>query len=295
MPRSSKDQTEADLAADFAPLADAAAAAGRSARELRLRTARREITERRRITQRLRQALATGGFVLHYQPLVSLKTGLIRGAEALIRLQHSRRGLIPSNHFMPIAERSDVINDVGGWMFYNACLEAGGWPSAISVAITLSIRHLQSGRLIRQLLEALSRSGMPAERLELELTEATLIDENDDTVFALKALQGIGVRMALNNFGTGYASLSALKRLPLTTLRLDRSLIQNLGDGQADSAIVRAAIEAGHALGCVVLADGVETEQQFKLLGQIGCDEGQGAYFSQPVSANEIGAMLSGT
>jgi EAL domain-containing protein (putative c-di-GMP-specific phosphodiesterase class I) len=172
-------------------------------------------------------------------------------------------------------------------------MEAGAWPGYISVAVTLSLRHLQSGRLIRQLLEALNRSGLTPERLELELTESMLIDDNDDTVFSLKALQGIGIRMALNNFGVGYASLSALKRLPLTTLRLDRSMIQNLGEGQSDTAIVHAAINAGHALGCTVLADGVETEEQFMLLGQIGCDEGQGAYFSQPVSPAEMTTMFA--
>ena len=263
-----------------------------STRELRLRTARREITERRRIAQRLRQALATGGFVLQYQPLVSFKTGLVRGAETLIRLQHSRRGLITANHFMPVAERSDVINDVGGWMLQQACMEASNWPACVSVAVTLSLRHLQSGRLIRQLLEALSRSGLAPERLELELTEIMLIDDNEDTAFSLRALHGIGVRLALNNFGIGYASLSAIKRLPLSTLRLDRSLIQNIGEGLLDTAIIRAAIEAGHALGCVVLADGVENEQQFKQLGQIGCDEGQGAYFGQPLSAPEMAAMF---
>jgi len=295
MPHSPKFQPEAGVAALSALYAEAPPAAGpQSARDLRLRTARREITERRRITQRLRQALATGGFVLHYQPLVSLKSGLVRGAEVLIRLQHARRGLITANHFMPVAERSDVITDVGGWMLHHACMEASTWPGAISVALTLSLRHLQSGRLIRQLLEALSHSGLAPERLELELTEAMLIDDNDDTVFSLKALHGIGVRMALNNFGVGYASLSALKRLPVTTLRLDRSLIQNLGEGVSDTAIVRAAVDAGHALGCSVLADGVESEQQFRQLAAIGCDEGQGAYFGQPVSADEMAAMIGG-
>jgi EAL domain-containing protein (putative c-di-GMP-specific phosphodiesterase class I) len=225
--------------------------------------------------------------------LVRLDSGMVRGVETLIRLQHSRRGLIPSNHFMPVAERSDVITDVGGWMLGQACMEAAIWPGSISVAVTLSLRHLQSGRLIRQLLEALSHSGLAPERLELELTEAMLIDDNDDTSFALKALQSLGVHLALNNFGAGYASLSALKRLPLTTLRLDRSMIQNLGEGLPETAIVHAAIDAGHALGCKVLADGIETEQQYKLLGEIGCDEGQGTYFSQPVTADEMAVMIS--
>ncbi|OYV25070.1 MAG: hypothetical protein B7X08_07060, partial [Acidocella sp. 20-63-7] len=131
------------------------------------------------------------------------------------------------------------------------------------------------------------------ERLEIELTEAMLIDDNDDTVFALKALQSIGVRLALNNFGLGYASLSALKRLPLRTLRLDRSLTHNLTEDGSGSAIIHAAIEAGHALGCTVLADGVETEAQLKRLMEIGCDEGQGPYFTSPVSAAEMAAMFA--
>jgi EAL domain-containing protein (putative c-di-GMP-specific phosphodiesterase class I) len=193
---------------------------------------------------------------------------------------------------MPIAERSDVITDVGGWMLHHACADAATWPGGLCVAVTLSLRQLQSGKLIRQLLEALSHSALPPERLELELTEAMLIDPNDDTAFALKALQGLGVRLALNHFGAGYASLSALKRLPLATLRLDRQLIQNLGQTQADAAIIRAAVEAGHALGCTVLADGIETEPQFNQLCAIGCDEGQGSYFSQPVQAAELTAML---
>lgn len=263
-----------------------------NARELRLRTARREITERRRITQRLRQALCTGGFVLHYQPIISFSSGLARGAETLIRLQHSRRGLIPAAHFMPMAERSDVIVDVTGWILATACAEAAGWPGHFSVCLELSLRHLQSGRLVRQLLEALSRSGLAPERLELEITETMLIDDNDDTVFSLRALQGIGVRLALNNFGTGYASLSALKRLQIATLRLDRSLVQNLAEASG-SALIRAAVEAGHALGCAVLADGVETQGQFERLQALGVDEGQGAYFSQPITAAEMAAMFA--
>lgn len=267
--------------------------AAHDARELRQRTARREITERRRITQRLRQALLSGGFVLQYQPLVSLRTGYVRGAETIIRLQHSRRGLIAASHFMPIAERTEIINDVGGWMLQQACLQAASWPGELSVALTLAQRHMQGGQLIRQLLESLSASGLAPERLELELTEAMLIDDNDDTVFALKALQSLGVRLALNNFGAGYASLSALKRLPIATLRLDRSLTQNLGEGVAGAAIVQAAIKAGHALGCAVLADGVESEAQLAMLSEIGCDEGQGPYFSQPLAAAELTAMFA--
>jgi EAL domain-containing protein (putative c-di-GMP-specific phosphodiesterase class I) len=274
------------------PAASGSASSLPSPQELRQRTARREITERRRITQRLRQALCTGGFVLHYQPIVSLASGLACGAETLIRLQHARRGLIPAAYFMPAAERSDVIIDITGWIMNTACAEAAGWPGHFALSTALSQRHLQSGRLVRQLLDALSRSGLPPNRLHMEITEHMLLDENDDTIFALRALQGMGIPFALNNFGTGYASLSALKRLKFSTLRLDRSLIQNISE-PAGVAIVRAAVEAGHALGCRVLADGVETEEQFSRLSQIGADEGQGPYFSPAVDTAEMAAMFT--
>jgi EAL domain-containing protein (putative c-di-GMP-specific phosphodiesterase class I) len=263
------------------------------ARALRARAARRDVTERRRVTARLREALSEDGLILHFQPQVALKTGAIRGAEALIRLQHRRRGLILPSHFMPIAERSDVINDIGAWMLNRACAEAAVWPERLSVAVALSQRQLRSGKLTKIVIEALGRSGLAPERLEVELTEAMLIDDNDDTIFSLKALRGLGVRMALNNFGTGYASLSALKRLPLSTLKLDRSLVEYLGQDLSGTAIVHAAVEAGHALGCTVLAEGVETAEQARLLEEIGCDEGQGQYFSPPLTAQELRARLN--
>jgi EAL domain-containing protein (putative c-di-GMP-specific phosphodiesterase class I) len=263
------------------------------ARALRARAARREMTERRRVTARLREALTENGLLLHFQPQMRLKTGDLRGAEGLIRLQHRRRGLILPNHFMPIAERSDVINDIGAWMLHRACAEAADWPAQYKVALALSHRQLRSGRLTKTLIEALTRSGLPAARLEVELTEAMLIDDNDDTIFSLKALRGLGVRLALNNFGTGYASLSALKRLPLSTLKLDRSLVEYLGQDISGTAIVHAAVEAGHALGCSVLAEGVETAEQCRLLEEIGCDEGQGQFFSPPLTGAEFRAQVS--
>jgi EAL domain-containing protein (putative c-di-GMP-specific phosphodiesterase class I) len=262
------------------------------ARALRARAARRDVTERRRVTARLREALSEDGLILHFQPQVALKTGAIRGAEALIRLQHRRRGLILPSHFMPIAERSDVINDIGAWMLNRACAEAAVWPERLSVAVALSQRQLRSGKLTKIVIEALGRSGLAPERLEVELTEAMLIDDNDDTMFSLKALRGLGVRMALNNFGTGYASLSALKRLPLSTLKLDRSLIDDL-QGRGGTAIVHAAVEAGHALGCAVLAEGVETAEQCGLLQEIGCDEAQGPFFALPLTGAEFRTRLS--
>jgi len=262
------------------------------ARALRLRNARREVTERRRITQRLRQALSGGGFVMAYQPVVNLRSGLVSGAEALIRLSHARRGLIPAAQFMPIAERSEIIADVGGWIVQAASVDAQDWPESVRVAIILSTRHLQSGRLVRQVLDALSRSGIAPERLEFELTEAMLLGEDAEMAATLRALHGLGVRLALNNFGAGYTALGALKRVPLNSLRLDRKLLPGPTEDRAETAILNAAISTGHALDCRILAEGVETEAQLALLRQLDCDEAQGPYFSQPVTAEDMRAML---
>jgi EAL domain-containing protein (putative c-di-GMP-specific phosphodiesterase class I) len=261
-------------------------------RHLRARAARRDMAERRRVAARLRQALAQNEFLLYYQPFQHLKSGIIRGAEAVIRLQHRRRGLIMPHHFMPIAERFDVVNDIGAWLLLNACQNAATWPSATCVAIRLTHRQLRSGKLAKQLIDALTISGLPASRLELGLTEPMLIDRDDDTIFAIRAVAGLGVRMAIDDFGAGYASLAALKRLPLTTLKLDRGLVQRLGQDHGDTAITHAAVEAGHAMGCSVLADGVETKEQYRLLEDIGCDSGQGPFISPPLTATQFLARL---
>ncbi len=262
-----------------------------AARALRLRNARREITERRRITRRLQEALSTGGFQLHYQPIYTLEGQQARGVEALIRLQHRRRGLIPPAQFMPVAERSEIIHDITGWMLMQACREAAQWRHGVA-AIRLPLPALRSGRLVKLLLEALSGAKLPAERLELELTEAMLVDEHPDTLFALNAFRALGVRLALNHFGLGTVSLNAARRLSLTVLRLDGALIRQLGANTPEAAIAKAVIEAGHALGCTTLADGVETAAQYQQLRRLGCDEGQGSFFSQPLTAREAGRLF---
>lgn len=259
---------------------------------LRARAARDDIALRRRVILKLRAALAEDGFVLHYQPKLNLRTGEIRGAEAMIRLQHRRRGLILPAHFMPVAERSDIVNEIGAWALRTACREAMRWPAKFSLSLNVSHRQLRSGQLTKQVIEALGQSGLAAERLELELSEAMLIDDNEETSFSVKAARALGVGVALDDFGAGYGSLSVLKRMPLTTLKLDRSVIMGLQHSQSDSAILRAAIDAAHALGCKVIADGVETEAQSDILRQMGCDEGQGSYFSAALPAAELRAAL---
>jgi EAL domain-containing protein (putative c-di-GMP-specific phosphodiesterase class I) len=262
-------------------------------RALRMRTARREISERRRTAQRLRSALSQNAFLLLYQPQIHLKSGLMRGAEAMLRLQHHRRGLVLPQYFMPLTERSEVVNEIGAWVLHRACQEAMQWPDRLSVAITLSPRQLQGSRLIKTVIEILSQTGMNADRIQIQLTEAMLIDRDEDTVFNLKALRGLGMRLTVDHFGAGYASLAMLKKLPLGTLKLDRSMIQTASSDAGDAALLRAAIEAGHAMGCTILANGVETEEQCLWLEELGCDEAQGPYFSQPVPAAELLAKLN--
>jgi EAL domain-containing protein (putative c-di-GMP-specific phosphodiesterase class I) len=263
------------------------------ARDLRAQAARNDVAERRRITQKLRTALAEDGFVLHYQPKVHLKTGRVRGVEAVIRLLHRRRGLILPAHFMPVAERSDIVIDIGAWALNEACREATRWPERFTVSLNISHRQLRSNRLTKQIIEALHGTGLAAARLELEVSEAMLIDDNEDASFGLKAARGLGVGVALDDFGAGYGSLSVLRRLPLTTLKLDRSVILGLQNGDHDAVILRAAIEAAHALGCTVVADGVETETQCRMLDQMGCDEAQGSYFSPALPASELLSRLT--
>ncbi len=247
------------------------------AQDLRAQAARTNAAEHRRITSRLRLALEKDGFKLLYQPQRELNTGLMRGAEALIRLQHRRRGLILPSHFMPIAEHSDVIIEIGNWMLRQACLDAASGQRDFFVTIPVSERQLVTGRLVKQVIEALSRVDLAAGQLELALTEAMLIDENEDVSFALKALRGLGVGLVLDNFGTSYTSFSLLKRLPLTMLKLDRSMILGLPADRENVAILRATIDTAHALKIGVIADGVESEDQCEILGSLGCDIVQGA------------------
>jgi EAL domain-containing protein (putative c-di-GMP-specific phosphodiesterase class I) len=273
----------------FAPLYAVAPRAPRSVSP----RAPHDAAERRRVVRRLRHALTAGELLLHYQPLVTLNSGRIRGAEALVRLRHHRLGLLSANHFMPGAEQADIIVEFGGWLLEQACAQAVTWPEPASVAITLALRQLQDRQFIRQFLERLGRTGVAPERLELGLTEAMLTDSTTNTIFSLKALRGLGVRLTLTNFSATSASLPALRRLRPATVKLDGALIQNLDSSPAGNAMVRAAIQAGHELGCTVLADGVDTKRQFSKLLKLGCDEGQGYYFSPPLGAAQMTAQFS--
>lgn len=245
---------------------------------------RGEAVERRRLERDMQRALNTHCFLLHYQPRVHLRSGAVSSSEALIRWPDRRRGMVPPATLIPAAERCGLINQIGAWVLQEACTEAMRWGGGI-VSVNVSAVQLQTGALIGQLAAALDQSGLPGDRLELELTEAMLVDTDTDTLLSLSAIRDLGVGLALDDFGTGRASLSMLKRLPFTAIKLDRSLIRDLPGNREDAAIARAIVQAGHAIGLMVVAEGIETEEQRALLSGIGCDEGQGYLFSRPVPA----------
>ena len=251
---------------------------------------RADLSTRRRLERDLRAAVAGGGLVLYYQPRLHLGSGAIVAAEALLRWPHPRQGLISPATFFPIAERTDLVNEIGRFVLCAACQEATGWPAsgsrlAPSVSVNISARQLTDGVLIEHLSRALELSGLAPERLELELTEGMMLEIDFETLLTLSAIRDLGVGLTLDDFGTGHASLSMLKRLPLTAMKIDRSLVRELPEDREDGAIVRAVIAAGHALGLTAVAEGIETESQRAFLAGIGCDEGQGFLFSHPQPA----------
>lgn len=249
---------------------------------------RAEAAARRRLQRDLDAATSAEDFVLHYQPRLLLADGTMIGAEALIRWPHRKRGLISPAAFIPLAERTGQITAIGGWVLRQACAEACTWPEAWAVSVNVSARQLADGALLQQVAFALEESGLSSDRLEIELTESLLVDVSMETLLTLSAIRDLGVGIALDDFGTGFASLAMLKRLPLTVMKLDRSLVRDLPHDREDAAIVRAVIQTGHALGLVIVAEGIETEQQRAFLSGTGCDEGQGYLFNPPLAADHL-------
>lgn len=249
---------------------------------------RSERAHLRGLRRDLNQAAAQDSFVLHYQPRVALATGAVTGAEALIRWPHRRRGLMPAGAFIPMAEESGLITDIGAWVLRTACTTAAAWGGQARVAVNVSARQLSDQELLRQIASALECSGLDPELLDIELAEAVLTDLCADTVLALCAARDLGVGITLDDFGSGLASLTMLKRLPLDRLKLDRAVVRALPDDSEDMVIVQAIVDTAHALGLSVVAEGVETEAQRALLTAIGCEEAQGYLFSQPLTAEHM-------
>jgi diguanylate cyclase (GGDEF)-like protein len=247
---------------------------------------------RRTLEMELRQAIADGGFEIHYQPVLSLHNDKISGCEALLRWRHPVRCMISPAEFVPVAEETGLINELGQFVLETACMEAAGWPDHIRLAVNVSPVQFRSQTLALNVAAALAASGLPATRLELEVTEAVLMRDDETALATLHQLRALGVRIALDDFGTGYSSLSYLQRYPFDKIKIDRSFIRNLADEGASSAIVEAVVNIAAASNMTTTAEGVEQEWQRELLRKLGCTEMQGFLFSPAVPAADIRRML---
>lgn len=250
--------------------------------------------ERLLLEAELRKALAAGHLCAYFQPKVRLADGTLAGAEALIRWFHPERGAIPPGQFIPLAEASDLIVDLGEWMLTEVCRQLAVWQQQgrpiLTIAVNLAARHFCRPALANQISGLLAAHDLPPHALELELTESTLLETGAQTADTLAALERLGIGLAIDDFGTGYSSLSYLKRLPLTALKIDQSFVRNVVDDPDDRILAATIVALGHQMELVVVAEGVETEEQRRCLLEQGCDLAQGYLFDRPVPAEDFAA-----
>ncbi|MEW6542375.1 MAG: EAL domain-containing protein [Nitrospirota bacterium] len=253
--------------------------------------------ERLTLETGLRHALKRGEFVLFYQPLVDFHEGRMVGVEALVRWRHPERGLLLPNTFVPLAEETGLIVPIGEWVLRTACVQTRAWQEGgfplLRVAVNLSRRQFQQKNLIQVIQQVLNETGLAPHCLELELTESLLIEDSEETISALRALHGMGIRLSIDDFGAEYSSLGYLKRLPISTLKIDRSFVRDIATNPDDASITQAIITLAHCLNLNVIAEGVETEGQVEFLRAHRCNEMQGYYFSQPLTAGKMTALIA--
>jgi EAL domain-containing protein (putative c-di-GMP-specific phosphodiesterase class I) len=246
----------------------------------------------------LRQGIERGELRLHYQPLIDLATDRVVGFEALVRWQHPVRGLMPPLSFIPLAEETGLILPLGRWVLETACRQARAWHDArpngpeLFMSVNLSARQFVQADLVDQVASILRETGLDPGGLEIEITESVLMDQSEAGIRTLGRLRDLGVRLVLDDFGTGYSSLSYLKHLPLDTIKIDRSFVAGLAS-ETDRSIVQAVVALARGLRIGVVAEGIETEEQFHILREIGCDVGQGYLFSRPVPASEAARLIT--
>ena len=243
-------------------------------------------------TMQLERALVRDEFELHYQPLIDTRDHSMHGVEALVRWRHPERGMISPAEFIPIAEETGLINEIGEWVLAKACAEAATWPEAASVAVNVSPVQFRSGTLALKIVAALAASGLPAHRLELEITEAVLIRDDESALDILHQLRAIGVRIALDDFGTGYSSLSYLQRFPFDKIKIDRCFVNDVAE-TGGASIVQAVVNIAASRSMTTTAEGVETEAQRDTLRALGCTEIQGWLFSPARPAAEVRQILN--
>jgi diguanylate cyclase (GGDEF)-like protein len=241
----------------------------------------------------LRAALLRSEFAVHYQPIQDVKADCIVGFEALVRWNHPLRGMISPLNFIPLAEETGLIVQLGYWVLRTACRDAAGWSQDVCVAVNLSPAQFKDRNLVSSVISALEVSGLAARRLELEITESVLLQESDITLATLHRLRALGVRISMDDFGTGYSSLSYLRSFPFDKIKIDRSFVSEVATRDDSMAIVRAVTGLGKSLGISTTAEGVETSEQLALLRLEGCTEVQGYLFSPPRPAEDVEKMLA--
>ncbi|WP_172125601.1 MULTISPECIES: EAL domain-containing protein [unclassified Devosia] len=247
-----------------------------------------QLQTRKTLEADLRKALDRGEMEVHYQPVLVAETRQVCRYEALLRWRPGGDRLVPPSTFIPLAEATGLINEIGAWVLQQACAEAACWPGDMGLAVNLSAVQFKSGELVRTIGDALAASGLDAHRLELEITESVLLQGDEQTLSALMRLKDIGVRIAMDDFGTGYSSLSNLRRFPFDTIKIDKSFVADLTNRDDAVSVVRLIIQLGEVLGMQTTAEGVETEEQFHLLQQAGCTNVQGFLFDRAKPASEI-------
>jgi predicted signal transduction protein with EAL and GGDEF domain len=249
--------------------------------------------ERRALELALRAAFENGEFELYYQPMVNLAREEVRCCEALMRWHHPDRGMVSPVEFIPVAEEIGLIVALGEWVIRQACADAAQWPDDICVAVNLSPTQLLSQGLLPAVLGALASSRLPANRLELEITEAVLMQNSELTLRVLHQLRALGIRISMDDFGTGYSSLSYLRSFPFDKIKIDRCFVKGLGDGSESDAIVQAVTGLADCLRMTTTAEGVETREQLDVVRKLGCTDVQGFFYSPPVPIRELTKVLS--
>jgi diguanylate cyclase (GGDEF)-like protein len=248
---------------------------------------------RRALELALRKALANDEFELYYQPAVNLDRQNVDCCEALLRWNHPERGVIMPADFIPVAEEIGLIVPIGEWVIRRACLEASTWPDDIRVAVNLSPTQLANSLLFPTVLNALTEAQLPAHRLELEITEAVLMQNTEATLRTLHGLRALGIHISMDDFGTGYSSLSYLRSFPFDKIKIDRCFISGLGEGNESAAIVQAVAGLAQQLSMTTTAEGVETRSQLDRVRELGCTDVQGHFYSPPVPARELAAIFA--
>jgi predicted signal transduction protein with EAL and GGDEF domain len=245
----------------------------------------------------LRRALEGDELLLHYQPKVDIRKHAVVGAEALLRWRHPKRGMVPPDEFIPLAEKSGLIKPLTRWVLGEAVRQCRKWGRdgrALSVAVNLSARNLQDASLVAQITELLASEGVASEQLRVELTESAMMVDPQRAAHCLHQLRLTGVEMAIDDFGTGYSSLAYLQQLPVSELKIDKTFVIGMGsNGDGNATIVRSTNDLGHNLGLKVVAEGVEDERTLELLNNYGCDGAQGYHIARPMSAPDFHRWLA--